>query len=94
MAGTTEEAYTSIEEYFDAIDERLEQVCDTVLKPRIEALEAERQKVRGYITRAIVVAAIPAVLFYNSLTQRVKEFASEMDDFAMEFLNIAERNFT
>ena len=30
--------------------------------------------------------------FYNLLTQRVKLFASEMDDFAMEFLNIAERN--
>ena len=26
--------------------------------------------------------------------QRVKVFASGMDDFAMEFLNIAERNFT
>jgi biopolymer transport protein TolQ len=41
-----------------------------------------------------LVAAIPAVYFYNVLTQRVKIFASEMDDFAMEFLNIAERNFT
>jgi biopolymer transport protein TolQ len=41
-----------------------------------------------------LMAAIPAVYFYNSLTQRVKIFASEMDDFAMEFLNIAERNFT
>ncbi|OFV92694.1 MAG: hypothetical protein A3G76_02415 [Acidobacteria bacterium RIFCSPLOWO2_12_FULL_65_11] len=41
-----------------------------------------------------LAAAIPAVLFYNSLTQRVKLFASEMDDFSMEFLNIAERNFT
>ena len=41
-----------------------------------------------------LVAAIPAVVFYNMLTQRVKVFASEMDDFAMEFLNIAERNFT
>ena len=41
-----------------------------------------------------LVAAIPAVIFYNMLTQRVKLFASEMDDFAMEFLNIAERNFT
>ena len=39
-------------------------------------------------------AAIPAVLFYNYLSARVKLFASEMDDFAMEFLNIAERNFT
>ena len=32
--------------------------------------------------------------FYNHLSQRVKLFASEMDDFALEFLNIAERNFT
>jgi len=39
-------------------------------------------------------AAIPAVYYYNLLTNRVKIFASEMDDFAMEFLNIAERNFT
>ena len=39
-------------------------------------------------------AAIPAVYFYNVLTQRVKLFAAEMDDFALEFLNIAERNFT
>jgi len=39
-------------------------------------------------------AAIPAVYFYNQLTNAVKIFASEMDDFAMEFLNIVERNFT
>ena len=45
-------------------------------------------------TAAGLVAAIPAVYFYNSLTHRVKDFASEMDDFSMEFLNIAERNFT
>jgi biopolymer transport protein TolQ len=45
-------------------------------------------------TAAGLAAAIPAVLFYNYLTQRVKLFASEMDDFAMEFLNISERNFT
>ena len=45
-------------------------------------------------TAAGLGAAIPAVLFYNYLTNRVKLFASEMDDFAMEFLNIAERNFT
>ena len=41
-----------------------------------------------------LLAAIPAVYAYNALTSRVKIFASEMDDFAMEFLNIAERNFT
>ena len=45
-------------------------------------------------TAAGLFAAIPAVYFYNQLSQRVKLFASEMDDFAMEFLNIAERNFT
>ncbi len=45
-------------------------------------------------TAAGLAAAIPAVLFYNYLSGRVKLFASEMDDFAMEFLNICERNFT
>jgi biopolymer transport protein TolQ len=45
-------------------------------------------------TAAGLAAAIPAVLFYNYLTQRSKVFASGMDDFSMEFLNIAERNFT
>ena len=39
-------------------------------------------------------AAIPAVLAYNHFTHRVKEFAGTLDDFALEFLNIAERNFT
>jgi biopolymer transport protein TolQ len=45
-------------------------------------------------TAAGLAAAIPAVYFYNLLTQRVKLFASEMDDFSLEFLNIVERNFT
>ncbi len=45
-------------------------------------------------TAAGLFAAIPAVYFYNSLTTRVKGFAAEMDDFSLEFLNIAERNFT
>ncbi len=45
-------------------------------------------------TAAGLFAAIPAVYFYNQFTNRVKIFASEMDDFAMEFLNIVERNFT
>jgi biopolymer transport protein TolQ len=39
-------------------------------------------------------AAIPAVYFYNHFTYKVKAYASEMDDFALEFLNISERNFT
>jgi len=45
-------------------------------------------------TAAGLAAAIPAVYFYNLLTQRVKDLASDMDDFALEFLNIVERNFT
>jgi len=39
-------------------------------------------------------AAIPAVYFYNDITGRVKAFANQMEDFSMEFLTIAERNFT
>ena len=47
------------------------------------------------ITTAMgLVAAIPAVYFYNHFTTKVKVYASEMDDFGLEFLNIAERNFT
>jgi biopolymer transport protein TolQ len=38
-------------------------------------------------------AAIPAVYFYNDITSQVKKSANEMDDFSMEFLTIAERNF-
>jgi biopolymer transport protein TolQ len=45
-------------------------------------------------TAAGLFAAIPALVFYNHFTHRVKEFSSTMDDFALEFLNIAERNFT
>jgi biopolymer transport protein TolQ len=58
---------------------------NVVARPIADALVA---------TAAGLVAAIPAVFYYNLLSQRVKLFASEMDDFAMEFLNIAERNFT
>lgn len=39
-------------------------------------------------------AAIPAVYFYNHFAQQLKQFATAMDDFSMEFLTIAERNFT
>ena len=45
-------------------------------------------------TAAGLFAAVPAVYFYNSFSSQVKEFASQMDDFALEFLNISERNFT
>jgi len=45
-------------------------------------------------TAAGLFAAIPAVIFYNHFVHRVKDFAAALDDFALEFLNIAERNFT
>ena len=45
-------------------------------------------------TAAGLFAAVPAVYFYNEFTTRVKTFATQMDDFALEFLNICERNFT
>ncbi|HEX6463458.1 MAG TPA: MotA/TolQ/ExbB proton channel family protein [Vicinamibacterales bacterium] len=45
-------------------------------------------------TAAGLFAAVPAVYFYNDCTNQVKEFANEMDDFSLEFLNISERNFT
>ena len=45
-------------------------------------------------TGAGLFAAIPAVYFYNDITGQVKKAANEMEDFSMEFLTIAERNFT
>lgn len=47
-----------------------------------------------FTTAIGLFAAIPAVYFYNHFTTKVKIYAAELDDFAMEFLNIAERNFT
>ena len=49
----------------------------------------------GLKTLAIgLFAAIPAAVFYNHYASRVKVLNSMMDDFALEFLNIVERNFT
>jgi biopolymer transport protein TolQ len=46
------------------------------------------------ITTAVgLVAAIPAQMFYNFLTTRVRTLATEIDNFISEFLNIAERHF-
>jgi biopolymer transport protein TolQ len=46
------------------------------------------------ITTAIgLVAAIPALMFFNYFTARVRVLATEMDNFIAEFLNIAERHF-
>jgi biopolymer transport protein TolQ len=40
-----------------------------------------------------LVAAIPAAIFYNLFGHRIREMGTRMDDFAMEFLNMAERTF-
>lgn len=45
-------------------------------------------------TAAGLAAAIPAAVFYNFYNSRIKVLSSMMDDFALEFLNIVERNFT
>jgi biopolymer transport protein TolQ len=47
------------------------------------------------ITTAMgLFAAIPAAVFYNFFSSRVRVLSAKMDDFALEFLNIVERNFT
>jgi biopolymer transport protein TolQ len=47
------------------------------------------------ITTAMgLVAAIPAAVFFNFFSSRVKVLSAMLDDFALEFLNIVERNFT
>lgn len=45
-------------------------------------------------TAAGLVAAVPALIAYNYLNGRVRVTRSEMRDFALEFLNLAERHFT
>src|SRR5690349_9679377 len=38
-------------------------------------------------------AAIPAAIAYNYFGHHIREIAARMDDFALEFLNLAERTF-
>jgi biopolymer transport protein TolQ len=45
-------------------------------------------------TAAGLFAAIPAVMAYNYFVHQVKEFASGLDDFTLEFLNLMERTFS
>lgn len=70
---------------FEGIGESGSTSLAVVAPPIAEALVA---------TAAGLFAAIPALYFYNHLTQRVREMASIIDDFSLEFLNIAERNFS
>lgn len=45
-------------------------------------------------TAAGLGAAIPALIGYNYFGQRVRRIRTRLDDFVLEFLNLAERNFT
>lgn len=45
-------------------------------------------------TAAGLFAAIPAALFFNFFSDRVRGLSAAMDDFAMEFTSMVERNFT
>lgn len=45
-------------------------------------------------TAAGLFAAIPAAVFFNLYNSRVKVLSAMVDDFALEFLNLVERNFT
>jgi biopolymer transport protein TolQ len=44
-------------------------------------------------TAAGLAAAIPAAVFYNYFGHIIREFGARMEDFSLEFLNLAERNF-
>ncbi len=38
-------------------------------------------------------AAIPAAIFFNLFSHKIREIGARMDDFGLEFLNLAERSF-
>ena len=44
-------------------------------------------------TAAGLFAAIPAVVAYNHFSRQIRVLSADMDNFAFEFLNIAERHF-
>ncbi|HTQ80784.1 MAG TPA: MotA/TolQ/ExbB proton channel family protein [Thermoanaerobaculia bacterium] len=45
-------------------------------------------------TAAGLAAAIPALVGYNYFANRIRRLKAAMEDFVLEFLNLAERNFT
>lgn len=45
-------------------------------------------------TAAGLAAAIPALIAYNHFAQRLRGVKGRLEDFALELLNLAERNFT
>ncbi|HEX3746297.1 MAG TPA: MotA/TolQ/ExbB proton channel family protein [Bryobacteraceae bacterium] len=40
-----------------------------------------------------LLAAIPAAIFYNLLSTKIRDIGTRLDDFALEFLNMVERGF-
>ncbi|MBI4389979.1 MAG: protein TolQ [Nitrospinae bacterium] len=44
-------------------------------------------------TAAGLLAAIPAVIFYNYLSNKIRLFSTKMDDFSHDFIYMAEKNF-
>jgi biopolymer transport protein TolQ len=49
---------------------------------------------QALITTAVGLgAAIPAAIFYNHFSHKIREMGARMDDFALEFLNMTERSF-
>lgn len=57
------------------------------------------QSVAPHIAHALIataiglLAAIPAVVFYNYFTSHIKTFRVQMDNFSIDFLNILKRHF-
>ncbi|MDY7096347.1 MAG: MotA/TolQ/ExbB proton channel family protein, partial [Acidobacteriota bacterium] len=45
-------------------------------------------------TAAGLGAAIPALIGHNFIAQRLRTTKGRMEDFILEFINLAERNFT
>jgi biopolymer transport protein TolQ len=45
-------------------------------------------------TAAGLAAAIPALIGYNYYANRIRSLRADMNDFVLEFVNLAERNFT
>jgi biopolymer transport protein TolQ len=45
-------------------------------------------------TAAGLAAAIPALVFYNYFMGQIRQQRAGMEDFSLEFINLAERNFT
>lgn len=46
-----------------------------------------------FATAMGLLAAIPAAIFYNYFGHVIREMGARMEDFAMEFMNFAERSF-